>query len=155
MEGNVRRQETSKLNAIYENQKLMEKIDVLSSSFLEKNQEEREGTIRAANADEQMGRSGRGVTWGSWGSAYLAGCEGEVIVDGSSAGGSGRGSSGGSLLLGGVDATMRRRMSVSGGGGDDDDDGGDDYASSSSAGVVENRVLIVMDDKKVREEESR
>lgn len=155
MEGNVRRQETSKLNAIYENQKLMEKIDVLTSSFLEKNQEEREGTIRAANADEQMGRSGRGVTWGSWGSAYLAGCEGEVIVDGSSAGGSGRGSSGGSLLLGGVDATMRRRMSVSGGGGDDDDDGGDDYASSSSAGVVENRVLIVMDDKKVREEESR
>ncbi|KAL3760688.1 hypothetical protein ACHAWU_000008, partial [Discostella pseudostelligera] len=159
MEGNVRREETSRLNAIYENQKLMEKIDALTSTFLEKNQEEREGTMRAANADERMGRSGRGVTWGSWGSAYLAGSEGEVIVDGSSGGGGGGGgrgsSSGGSLLLGGVDATLRRRMSVSGGGGGDDDNGGDDYATSSSAGVEENRVLIVMDDKKDKGASSR
>ena len=159
--GNERRTETSKLNAIYENQKLMERIDALTTTFLEKNQEEREGTIRAANADERMGRSGMGVNWGSWGSTFLAaegggGGEAEVIVDGGRGeggrvgeGASGDDSAGGMLLLGGVDAALLRQQQMrAGSGGNDDDDGND--ASSFSTRTVENRVLIVMDDKKVR-----
>lgn len=160
--GNERRTETSQLNAIYENQKLMERIDALTNTFLEKNQEEREGTIRAANADERMGRSGMGVNWGSWGSTFLAaeggggGGEAEVIVDGGRGeggrvgeGASGDDSAGGMLLLGGVDAALLRQQQMrAGSGGNDDDDGND--ASSFSTRTVENRVLIVMDDKKVR-----
>jgi hypothetical protein len=159
--GNERRIETSKLNAIYENQKLMERIDALTTTFLEKNQEEREGTIRAANADERMGRSGMGVNWGSWGSTFLAaegggGGEAEVIVDGGRGeggrvgeGASGDDSAGGMLLLGGVDAALLRQQQMrAGSGGNDDDDVND--ASSFSTRTVENRVLIVMDDKKVR-----
>ena len=160
--GNERRTETSKLNAIYENQKLMERIDALTNTFLEKNQEEREGTMRAANADERMGRSGMGVNWGSWGSTFLAaeggggGGEAEVIVDGGRGeggrvgeGASGDDSAGGMLLLGGVDAALLRQQQMrAGSGGNDDDDVND--ASSFSTRTVENRVLIVMDDKKVR-----
>ena len=159
--GNERRTETSQLNAIYENQKLMERIDALTNTFLEKNQEEREGTIRAANADERMGRSGMGVNWGSWGSTFLAsegggGGEAEVIVVGGRGeggrvgeGASGDDRAGGMLLLGGVDAALLRQQQMrAGSGGNNDDDVND--ASSFSTRTVENRVLIVMDDKKVR-----
>lgn len=170
--GNVRNMETSKLNAIYENQKLMERIDALTSNFLEKNQEEREATMRAANADERVGKSGLGVNWGSWGmtSAFLAssdggGGEGEVIVDGGRGRMSGldnngrRGesgnsnSAGGVLLLGGVDAVLRQQQMRGSDGGNNGCD--DDDASSFSTRTVENRVLIVMDDKKDKGASSR
>lgn len=108
----------SQLNVQYEKQNLMEKIDRLSDEFLSANADFREGTKKAAAADQLAASSGRGVDWGSWGTVG-----GMDVVLGPREG----------ILLGSV-AAARKRATL----GDDD----------QPLVATDNRMLVVVDEKK-------
>lgn len=121
----------AELNVQYEKQNLMERIDRISNDFLNQNEDFRESTKKAADADALSGREGRGVDLGSWGDVG----DGAVVVVGEGAsGGVGR-------LLGSVDAARRRGRLIA-----------EESKLDGSAVVdadVENRVLVVVDESRV------
>lgn len=119
-ESRKRMETASQLNVQYEKQNLMEKIDRLSSEFLDANADFREGTKKAAAADQLAASSGRGVDWGSWGT--MGGMD---VVLGPS-----------EILLGSV-AAARKRATL---------EGDDDQPILAS----DNRVLVVVDEKKAK-----
>eukprot|EP00584_Thalassiosira_punctigera_P004477 CAMPEP_0172537538 /NCGR_PEP_ID=MMETSP1067-20121228/9124_1 /TAXON_ID=265564 ORGANISM="Thalassiosira punctigera, Strain Tpunct2005C2" /NCGR_SAMPLE_ID=MMETSP1067 /ASSEMBLY_ACC=CAM_ASM_000444 /LENGTH=218 /DNA_ID=CAMNT_0013322863 /DNA_START=65 /DNA_END=717 /DNA_ORIENTATION=+ len=63
-EGRKRMETAAQLNVQFEKQNLMEKIDKLSNEFLNKNEDFREATKKAADADKRTGITGRGLDWG-------------------------------------------------------------------------------------------
>lgn len=118
-----RRDDASKLNAQFEKQNLMEKIDQMSAAFLDSNKEFREATKRIAAADQMAATSGRGVDWGSWGTVG-----GLDVVVGESPDMP--------RLLGSVDSAKRRgEISVD--------------ADGEKPIVSENRILVISDEQKV------
>ncbi|KAL7519569.1 hypothetical protein ACHAWX_004329 [Stephanocyclus meneghinianus] len=123
-ESKERMKVASSLNAQIEKQNLMEKIDRLTSDFLQGNADFRENTKQAAAADRIAATSGRGVDWGSWGT--VGGMD--VIV------GSGETGERPSKLLGSVDSA-RRRGEIS--------DETDEFSIPSK-----NRILVVSDGMK-------
>jgi hypothetical protein len=120
-ESRKRMDTASQLNVQYEKQNLMEKIDRLSNEFLNANADFREGTKKAAAADQLAATSGRGVDWGSWGTVG-----GMDVVLGPSEG----------ILLGSV-AAARKRATLE---GDED----------QPIVATDNRVLVVVDEKKTK-----
>ena len=132
----------SQLNVQYEKQNLLDKIDTMTNEFLYKDKDFRDGTKLIADVDANMGKSGRGVDWGSWGTTVGDGRE--VVVTAAGSGGRGEGGGGSKKLLGSVDSARRRAEIAS---LDDDDD---DEEELTIPVDVENRVLVVVDDKKVR-----
>lgn len=113
--------DATKLNAQYEKQNLLERIDALTDDFLNSNKDFRDATKRIAAADQMAGTSGRGVDWGSWGTVG-----GLDVVVGES-GDMGR-------LLGSVDSARRR---------------GEVSSEADSAPVApENRIMVVCDEQK-------
>ncbi|KAL3789631.1 hypothetical protein HJC23_003180 [Cyclotella cryptica] len=121
-ESKERMKVASSLNAQVEKQNLLEKIDRLTSDFLQGNADFRESTKQAAAADRIAATSGRGVDWGSWGT--VGGLD--VIV------GSSETVERPSKLLGSVDSARRRGdLSVE----------SDDTVSMPT----ENRILVVSD----------
>ena len=131
----------SELNVQYEKQNLLDKIDTMTNEFLYKDKDFRDGTKLIADVDANMGKSGRGVDWGSWGTTVGGGRE--VVVTAGSGSGRGEGGGGSKKLLGSVDSARRRAEIAS----IDDDD--DDDEESTIPVDAENRVLVVVDDKKV------
>lgn len=127
IESKQRMKNASELNAQYEKQNLMEKIDRLSEDFLSANAEFRESTKRAAAADKLTGSEGKGLDWGSWGSVG-----GLDVILGTSE--SDRPSS----LLGSVDSARRRSELEA------EFEGGETFSVN-----VENRVLAVFDENRV------
>jgi hypothetical protein len=113
------------LNAQYETQNFLEKVDRMTEEFLESNREFRETTKRIADVDQMAGASGRGVDWGSWGT--IGGMD--VVVGGVSDM-PGR-------LLGSIDSARRR---------------GETIASTDGAYkpiLSKNRIMVVSDEQKV------
>lgn len=119
----------SDLRAQEETEKLMNKIDRISSGFLEKNEELRTGTKLAAKADRINAREGKGLEVGSWGS-----------IGGMNVGmGVGMELRGGSGLLGSV-GSLGQFGAVT--------------EQNEEEGMVsqdiENRIMVICDDKQVR-----
>ena len=88
----------SELNVQYEKQNLLDKIDSMTNEFLYKDKDFRDGTKLIADVDANMGKSGRGVDWGSWGTTVGDGRE--VVVTAAGSGGRGEGGGGSKKLLG-------------------------------------------------------
>ncbi len=126
LESKQRMKNASDLNAQFEKQNLMEKIDRLSEDFLSANAALRESTKRAADADKLAGSMGRGVDWGSWGNVG-----GLDVVMGTTE------NNRPSQLLGSVDSARRRGAILS------------EFDEDQVAATTENRVLVVFDEKQV------
>ncbi len=120
----------SDLRAQEETEKLMNKIDRISSGFLEKNEELRMGTKLAAKADRINAREGRGLEVGSWGS-----------IQGMNVGmGVGMELRGGSGLLGSV-GSLGQFGAVT----EQNEEEG-----MVSQDIIENRIMVICDNKQVR-----